>query len=254
MHQSVNTTIRRVFRGTTAPAHICFGFAALLCWASGVQAQPVGSVKTYAGEVNLERESRAVNVVTGLAANKGDRFTTGANGRLAIQLNDQSTLDLYESSTLTLDDQAVKSSGSSQTRISLLSGIVRAVVHSAGGPADFEVHTPNAVAAVRGTDFDTGYHQNVHRANFKDCDRFTDVFTREGMVEVYNLANPAATVTLKPHQGTTVPCAGAPLPGIQASGIGTMAAFGTGALSVIGGATAGGILGSGGSGVASPSK
>ena len=132
----------------------------LLIWSSIASAQNVGTVQTYAGSVKLERAGHPVVVTTRMAVLAGDRFTTGPGGRLIIRLNDQSTLDLYESGEMVLNEQVVRPNGQAITRVSLLSGVLHSNVHeTAGGPApDFEVRTPNGVAADRGTDFDTSYH------------------------------------------------------------------------------------------------
>ena len=46
------------------------------------------------------------------------------------------------------------------TKVTLLSGLVRSLVKvSSGSPPNFEVHTPNAIAAARGTMFDVSYHE-----------------------------------------------------------------------------------------------
>jgi hypothetical protein len=132
----------------------------LVLWSSLASAQAVGRVQTYAGDVKLERASHPLAVTTGMGVMRGDRFTTGPKGRLIILLNDQSSLDLYESGVLVLNDQVLGPNGQATTQVSLLSGMLRSIVHvTAGGPApNFEVHTPNAIAAARGTDFDTSYH------------------------------------------------------------------------------------------------
>lgn len=72
----------------------------LLLWSSLASAQAVGTVQTYAGDVKLERAALPVAITTGMGVMRGDRFTTGPNGRVVILLNEQSTLDLYESSVL----------------------------------------------------------------------------------------------------------------------------------------------------------
>lgn len=63
---------------------------------------------------------------------------------MIILLNDQSTLDLYASGVLVLNDQVLGPNGQATTRVSLLSGTLHSKVHeTAGGPApDFEVRCP----------------------------------------------------------------------------------------------------------------
>jgi hypothetical protein len=57
----------------------------------------------------------------------------------------------------------------------------------------FEIHTPNAVAGVRGTDFFVLYERNT-----------TTVLLREGEVCVYNLKEPLKTVCMPPNYVITV--------------------------------------------------
>ncbi len=217
----------------------------LLLWVSTAGAQAVGSVQTYAGDVRLVRASKPVPIAVGLGVMRGDHFTTGTNGRLMILLNDQSTLDMYDSSDLVLNDQTLGAGGAVSTRVSLFSGLMRSIVHvTSGTTPNFEVHTPNAIAAARGTDFDTAYHQNVHRANYPNCLNFTDVYTRQGTVQVTALANPSQSVTIGPNQSTTVACGAAPI--APAPGMGAIALYSTAAAAVLEGAIIGGYAGAGG--------
>ncbi|HTW87053.1 MAG TPA: FecR family protein [Candidatus Binataceae bacterium] len=230
---------------STAPAAILLGLSFIL-WTSIASAQAVGKVQTYAGDVRLERAAHAVPVVTGLDVFKGDRFTTGPNGRVTILLNDQSSLDLYESGVLVLDDQTLGTNGQATTRVSVFAGIMRSLVHvtAGGAPPNFEVHTPNAIAAARGTDFDTGYHSGIHRPGYENCFNFTDVYTRQGTVQVTGLGDPTKQVTLKPNQSTTVACKAAALP--PNPGMGAIALYATGAAAVLEGAAFGGYAAAGG--------
>jgi len=217
----------------------------VLLWTSVAGAQAVGTVQTYAGDVRLERASKAVPVATGMGVLRGDHFTTGANGRLMILLNDQSSLDLYDSSDLVVNDQVLASAGAASTRVSLFSGVMRSIVHVTGGATpSFEVHTPNAIAAARGTDFDTGYHPNEHRSNYPDCLKFTDVFTRAGQVQVTGLGNPSQPATLGPNQSTTVACDKAALP--PNPGMGSIALYATAVAAALEGGIVGGYAGAGG--------
>jgi hypothetical protein len=218
----------------------------LLMWGSLASAQAVGTVQTYSGDVKLERAASPVAVTTGMGVMRGDRFTTGANGRLIIVLNDKSTLDLYESGVLVLNDQVLGTNGQATTRVSLLSGVLRSIVNvTTGGPApNFEVHTPNAIAAARGTDYNTGYHSNTNRQGYTHCRDFTDVYTRHGTVEVTSLGTPGTQVMLKKDQSTTVACAGAPLP--VNPGMGALALYATAGALGLEGAIIGGYAGAGG--------
>src|SRR5208282_1539601 len=90
----------------------------------------------------------------------------------------------------------------------------------------FEIHTPNAVTAVRGTDFDTTYIEGRARPGYEGCQRYTDVRVREGVVAVSNLANPGEVVEVTAGYETTVPCL---LPPLNAGPLGIAGAIGPGA-------------------------
>ena len=108
-------------------------------------------------------------------------------GHAVITLTDGSQLELGESSNLVIDNHALAPTGGrAATQVSLFGGVLRSVVNATGGPPNFEVHTPNAVAAVRGTRFDTVYIEGESRPTFGDCRKFTDVVVYEGVVSVRN--------------------------------------------------------------------
>jgi len=142
--------------------------------------------------------------------------------------------------------------------MTLLSGLMRSLVRvTAATPPNYEVHTPNAVAAARGTTFDTYYTNNTRRRGFKSCREFTDVQDFDGVVAVRSLANPSSpTVQLHSGQKTTVPCGLVLLPAsslaaISAGGAGglstaTVAAASLGGVAVVTGGVVGSYAGVGG--------
>lgn len=165
-----------------------------------------GSFQSVSGQVQVQRSGGAtIGAASGVGVNVGDRIITGANGHAVIILNDQSRLELGPGSSITLDQFAL---GGGPTRVSLFSGVMRSLVSAASGgaPANYQVHTPNAVAAVRGTKFDTAYSENVIRSGYQGCEKYTDVPVYQGTV---NLANIGSTTTGEDvHAGyeATVPC------------------------------------------------
>ncbi len=155
------------------------------------QAPVAGTISTAAGSVNVQRGGTSTPATTGTPVNVGDRVVTGAGGHAVITLTDGSELELGESSNIVIDNQALAPAGGrAATQVSLFGGVLRSVVNATGGPPNFEVHTPNAVAAVRGTRFDTVYIEGEARPTFGDCRKFTDVVVYEGVVSVHN---PGAT-------------------------------------------------------------
>jgi len=147
--------------------------------------------------VHIERGGTTVPATPGTAVDVGDRIVSGPNSRATITLTDNSKLELDESSSLAIDQQMV-GTNTRNTKLSLFSGLVRSFVSYTSSPTpNFEVHTPNAVASARGTEYDTSTSDqppntmsDEDRKKYKDCRRFTQVSVYDGTVEVTNTTNP----------------------------------------------------------------
>ena len=144
----------------------------------------------------------------------GDRVTTGPGSRVTITLSDGTQLGLSESSSLVVADSRLDASGHrAHTEIDLIRGMLHSLVrHTEGNAPNFEVHTPNAVAAARGTNYDTDYVEGEKRKGHDDCGKFTDVRVYDGVVEVWNTSEPANSVKVKKGHKTVVPCGYLPDP------------------------------------------
>lgn len=207
----------------------------MLLTATRAMAQtPAGSVTTLTGDVRVERAGTTVVATPGMAIDVSDRIITGANSRVTITLTDNSKIELDESTSLVIDQQSF-TANTRNTKLSLFSGLVRSLVsYSASPTPNYAVHTPNAVASARGTQYDTststqppGSFSDENRKKYKDCRRFTEVSTFEGTVEVVNSTNPGAgSVQVPAGKKTTVVCGFAPFPpseiaaGLAAAGAG----------------------------------
>jgi hypothetical protein len=88
----------------------------------------------------------------------GDTITTGANGTATLEFADKSRLLIQPDSELVMDTLSTfGDSGMVDTRLRLPAGRVETQVTPKKGPASrYEITTPAAVAAVRGTDFRVG--------------------------------------------------------------------------------------------------
>jgi hypothetical protein len=165
-----------------------------------------GAFQSVNGQVQIQRTGGAtIGAAAGVGLNVGDRIITGPDGHAVIMLNDQSRLELGPASSLTLDQFAL---GGGPTRVSLFSGVMRSLVNAASGgaPANYQVHTPNAVAAVRGTKFDTAYSENAIRPGYKGCDKYTDVSVYQGTVNLAQAATPNTGQDVHAGYEATVPC------------------------------------------------
>jgi FecR protein len=214
----------------TAKCALLFVFSSLWLWCSPstVRAQPVvGRVTAIQGTAELQRAGSTSAVSLATAVELHDQLKTGTNSTSTVTLLDNSAVELGESSALAFDENVVAGGVRQKTVVSLLGGGLTSRVTSAllSGAPTFEVHTPNAVCAVRGTDFDTTYLEGVTRPGYEGCQRYTDLRVREGVVEVSNLANPSAVIEVDAGYETTVPCL---LPPLTAGPLGITGAAGPG--------------------------
>src|SRR5271155_5694159 len=200
--------MRRDRSAGTAAELLIIG-ALLLLISRPVLAQTVaGSFQSVAGQVQIQRAGGAtIGAAAGVGVNVGDRIVTGPNGHAIIVLNDQSRLELGPASSITLDEFTI-TGGATATRVSLFSGVMRSLVNAASGgaPANYQVHTPNAVAAVRSTRFDTAYSENVIRPGYQGCERYTDVSVYQGTVNLAPIGTPNAGQDVSAGYEATLPC------------------------------------------------
>ncbi len=177
--------------------------ALILATHSEALAQAAGSVTLATGRVEVQRGGAAIAAAPGMGVNVGDRLVTGPDGHLIVLLTDGSRLELADSTSIAVDQHA-----GANTRVSLATGILRSFVNftSGGTPPNYEVHTPNAIAAARGTKYDTAWTEGVVRPGYAGCTRYTDVSVYDGLVAFANAANPTAAVEIAAGYESTVPC------------------------------------------------
>jgi len=125
--------------------------------AFGANAQVVGQVDKVEGAPEVLRSGTAqwIPIRPADPLSVGDQLRTREGAKLSIRLNDDSVLTLAEKTVMTVDDQTLQPTGQNTSIFSLLLGKMRAVVserYKEPG-SRFEVHTPTAVAGVRGTEF-----------------------------------------------------------------------------------------------------
>src|SRR5580692_8178503 len=166
-----------------------------------------GSFQSVNGQVHIDRALGAtVGAASGVGVNVGDRIITGPNGHAVIILSDQSRLELGPASSITLDQFTIIG-GATEMRVNLSSGVVRSLMNAVSGAApDYEVHTPNAIAVVRATKFDTAYSENVIRPGYRGCEKYTDVSVYQGNVNLAPAGAPAAGEDVHAGYEATLPC------------------------------------------------
>jgi hypothetical protein len=224
--------------------------------ASNVFAQTVGTVTLVQGTATVQGAPAAV----GMPVHLHDQITTGAGSALTIGMVGGSAMSLGANSRLSIDNSGVYGGTPAASQVGLLAGHLHTLIAGAmqGGTPSFEVHTPNAVGAVRGTEWDTDYEEGTPKDNnHPDCRQITEVWVESGVVHVSNPAvagDPGKDVGQ--GQYVIVPCGYIPAYGAAAAGggFGTAATLGTLGAIAAGAAIAGGVVAatSGGSSSSQP--
>lgn len=187
----------------------------LICMSPSASGQEtVGSITNLHGTATLTRNGRQSTVTLAMAVEIKDQIETSADSDVTVTLIDNGELLISEKSSVVLGD--IMGGAVSSPRVSLLVGHVRTKVESAlrrVAPV-FTLGTPNAIAAVRGTDFETSYIEGKPCPGFPTCLRYTDVGVRRGRVEVRNRLSSATAPVVLVEEGyeTSVPCEFAPAP------------------------------------------
>jgi hypothetical protein len=173
----------------------------------------VGSIAQVHGNANVERNGRTVPATPTLSIIVGDELKTSRQSELTVQLVDGSELTLSDSTSIVIG-RTMMGASRIDSAIALFKGKLHSVVNPTGGSLpNFEIHTPNAVAGVRGTDFETEYIEGKPCPGFPQCLRYTDVGVYEGIVEVRNpTSSKPIRVQVTSGYETTVPCELPPAP------------------------------------------
>ena len=230
-----------------------FAVLALATLSSAAQAQnTVGTVTKIQGIANIQRSGATLAVVPRLPVMLHDRIVTEPDASMTITMVDNSSLQLGAGATLTIDESVLVNGVGAPSKVGLFGGSVHSLIAGAmkGSTTTFQIHTPNAVGAVRGTEWDTTYSEGTPRDKYPDCTQFTDVAVEDGTVNVSVAADPNQNEDVHKGKKTTVACGALVSGGTGAGGgfgFGTAAAVGAGAVGAgVGGAAAGGAFDGGG--------
>jgi hypothetical protein len=186
---------------------VAFTFVVTSRCAKAFAQDVVGKVTNVTGIAKLDRGGSEVDLAASTPIEVRDRLSTSAKSELAVTFRDGSELILSESSSYTVDQYSMTATTRRQATIGLWAGRLRAIVNlEAGRVPDFEVHTPNAVSAVRGTEFETAYIEGRPCPEDRSCLRYTTVGVFHGVVAVANVLNPAQAVQVTDGYETTVAC------------------------------------------------
>jgi len=204
-------------RLTAAPSRsrsLVFLLVLLLAVSVANSDEPAGSIQELRGTAQVFRAAKVIAAAVGILVMLGDRVETLADSELTLVLRGGTRLRLGEDSTIVIDRHLVETR--IQTTVRLLLGKLRSWVNDTGGAAsvNFEVHTPNGVAAARGTDFEVEYIEGKPCPADPGCLRYTTVGVYQGLVVVVNPTSPAGSlpVTVAAGYQTTIPCESPPTP------------------------------------------
>jgi hypothetical protein len=124
----------------------------------------VGTITQLQGTASIERNGKTTPAMVNEPVMLHDKIVTNPNSSLTISLTDNSFMQLTASTTVTIDQSMLVNGVGAPSKVSLLGGDLHSVIVGAmrGSSTSFEVHTPNAVGAVRGTDFWVHFDTDPH--------------------------------------------------------------------------------------------
>lgn len=172
---------------------------ALVLGSTAALAEPVAQVIRLSGAVEVTRGNATGALQLGAALEPGDIITTTATGRVRLQLIDGSTINLGSQSALTVADIVSEGPGTErQIELELAQGALRALAAPAAPKSRFEIRTPLAVTAVRGTEW--GILSDAQKS---------DVIILSGRVGIRrNIVSGESAISLTRNLGTTVTAEG----------------------------------------------
>lgn len=183
--------VRSALAGLVLLAGVGIGAAA----AQAPEAGTVGLIDAVTGPATLVHPPDTLPVTVGLPVASGDRLVTGDGARVAISFADDSRVVIGARSDVVVSRYRMSAEGARHGGIlSVLGGILRAVVAPGADGGGFDVRSRGAVASVRSTEFVVVVAPEA-----------TSVFTVEGLVAVAPTGAPDATVPVGPGEGVDVP-------------------------------------------------
>lgn len=167
----------------------------------------VGTITQLQGTAKVQRSSGTIAAAPNMPIILHDQISTDPNSSMTIGLVDNSSLQLGPASTMTIDDSVLVNGVGAPSKVGLLGGDLHSIIVGAmrGNATTFEVHTPNAIGAVRGTDFNTHYDTDQHKED-PSCLHTTRVDVYDGTVQVCNTATPPVCKDVHKGKHTVVRC------------------------------------------------
>jgi hypothetical protein len=120
----------------------------------------VGTITQIAGSASIQRAGTTIAAATNMPVMLHDKIITQKDASLTIGMVDDSSIQLSPSTTITIDESYLANGVGAPRRVGLFGGTLHAAINGAmrgSNTTAFEVHTPNAIGAVRGTEFTITY-------------------------------------------------------------------------------------------------
>ena len=152
---------------------LLIGSWVLLTGLSGIAVakDDVGTVVAVRGKAIIDRDKRTIEAKVKDSIFFNDTVSTPAASRAKMLFIDDSILTLGEKSRVVINEFVYSKDKGGRSIIGLIDGKMRSIV----GKTNFEVHTPTAVAAARGTIM-------LFEIGIKDGKKFTTMICHEGRV------------------------------------------------------------------------
>lgn len=137
-----------------------------------IRSNPVpAKILELQGNVEIIRSSGTVEQLTtsGPLIRLGDQLRTGPNSTVAIEFADKTLLTLHSDSLARFDHLSAHGvTGMVDSRLNLKKGRMDTRVTPAVGPGSrFEIHTPSAISAVRGTEYRASVSEDEQSSNIE---------------------------------------------------------------------------------------
>src|SRR5215510_11090867 len=166
--------------------------------ATAQTATPVGIVTTLQGQATVAHAASSSTLPLKFKDSifERDRINTAENSIVKVLMGGRAVVTVRELSVLTITEDL------GRTTVNLKSGkIAVSVAKQRMKPGEtLEVHTPNAVAAVRGTVFVVEVTRQGAQEGGGNLAAITQVSTVQGSVQVGSIANPANTALVNALQ------------------------------------------------------
>lgn len=131
-------------------------------------------VAAFSGRVMLTRNDKEDDVFEGMKLKSKDMITTHANASVELLVDSDKYIMAEENTCFSITSKGDKKNGKFTIKLEYGTTLVE-IDNKLNEGSKFEVHTPNAITAVRGTTFNVTYDKEAH---------VTEVAVEKGMVEV----------------------------------------------------------------------